>query len=188
MSVTKAFDNAQKPFIFDDELCVYDEKYETVDGYLWATDVLVYRLAAQLKDTMSPSEIESMENINFYADLHIPSGKISMQSHFWYHKDSPEGETEATGTAQIPLDESDGKALRELMEAYCNKLYKVSCLDFLNYIRSGENLPPLKAPVFSTDKKEVRCKPSLLSRIQAAAKKSEARKDLDGRSAGAPER
>lgn len=129
-------------FIFDDELCVEDTDYECIDGYLWALDVLVERVKDNAKKSLLEEELESMDNINFYAYRNLKTGCIDLISTFWYFK----GDKELHFETQLQLSNSEAKELTSSMEAYCRKRYGESCLGFLNEARTHYGLPALAEP------------------------------------------
>lgn len=117
-----------RTFIFDDEL-VHMADNVTINGYLWAVDALVDKL---------PSS-EDMENINFYANYNLATGKIELLSTY----DTPTADGELNKMLVVELSAEEQQALVGVMEEYCRNTYGVSCLEFANELRSDLGLPLL---------------------------------------------
>lgn len=161
-------------FVFDEELCVQDDKHEVIDGYLWATDGLVSKLKAQLAPHLSADEMEDMENINFYALFDTAKGTMELLSSFWYTKDG--GYHMTAAEEMVPLTGEEAAALYSAMESYCQKRYHMSCQAFLNEAREECDLPPMTlSPVTNSTK------PSLNEKISDAAKRQQTTKDTQER-------
>ena len=115
-------------FVFDVELCLHNKAPDTIDGYLIATDGLVGRLKKQVQIEMPEVDIDSMENINFYAIYDTAHQSIKIETHFWY--------TDAAGRVQtaapeLSLNEQDASNLRMNLFNYCNECYGKSPSDFV---------------------------------------------------------
>lgn len=131
-------------FIFDEELCVQDEKHECIDGYLWATDGLVSRLQDALRSSVRSDVLSSLENINFYPVFNMQEGSMELISTFWYYEEEAGTIKEKHGNVQLPLNDADAASLQTAMEQYCEKTYHMSCLAFLNEAREHSGLPALQ--------------------------------------------
>lgn len=131
---------AETDFIFDDDLYgCQDFENEEVDGYVWAVDKLVNRLVYQAKKELSSDIFESIENINFYPRYNLRTGEISLIGGYDF---TEEGKIKDTCLG-IPLSDKEKTILKASMDAYCQKKYKQSCLEFVNEGRAEENLSPL---------------------------------------------
>jgi len=119
------------PYIFDHELLINDD-FESINGYLWATDDLVNRLP-------DPEEIETA---NFYADYNVRTGEIKLTTSY----DTPSADGEINKTMEIELTEQEKKELISLFEDYCKEYESQSCLEFVNEIRSAEDMSLIEAP------------------------------------------
>lgn len=117
---TPIVDGIEKIFVFDDEIMINDDG-ESINGYLWAVDALVDRL---------PSS-ETMENINFYADYNLRSGKIGLIASY----DTPVEDGELNKVLDVALSDSEKTVLVAKFEEYCQKQYSLSCLEFVNEAR-----------------------------------------------------
>ena len=111
----------RKLFILDDEIMINDDN-ESINCYLWAVDNLVDRL---------PSS-ESMDNINFYADYYIRTGVIKLSGSYY----TPINGSDIQKTVVLPLSDAEKVVLIDCIEAYCQKEYKQSCLEFINEMRA----------------------------------------------------
>lgn len=118
----------QKTFVFDDEILVHDD-YNGVNGYLWATDALVNRLAGS----------EHKEDINFFADYNLNSGEIKLTA---VYEIVSEGR-EVDNSEEIKLSNEEKTVLIDTLEQYCHKEYGKSCLDLINEARIEDGLDPL---------------------------------------------
>lgn len=116
-------------FIFDDELCLNDDNV-TLNGYLWAVDGLVDRLSFS----------EDMENINFYANYNLATGKMELLSTY----DTPTADGELNKMMAVELTAEEQEALVGAMEEYCHNTYGVSCLEFANELRADLGLALLQ--------------------------------------------
>ena len=130
-------------FIFDDDLQINDDACSLVDGYLWATDLLVTRLKAQLN--LTPEQNDVMDNINFYA-LYAPTTKEIRVDGTYYLPGSEEGSPEVQHEFTLDLSPDERKVLISKMEAYCQKENGADLETFVNNIRQSEGLPPLGKP------------------------------------------
>lgn len=129
-------------FIFDDELYgCQDEKAESVDGYLWATDVLVERMKNEIDGKHPPEVMESLDNINFYAYYNAKTASIEVNGTYYYY----DGDVEKQGEFDLPLSQTEKNALVSALEDYCQKHYSQNCLDFVNEGRKSDGLPPIQA-------------------------------------------
>ncbi len=131
---------AQSDYVFDHEIMISDD-FTKVEGYLWATEALISRLKAQEQSKLSPEELESMDNMNFYPVYDVQTGTVSLQGHYYYQ--SAEGET-GVGF-NLPLDPYEAYWISELFEAHCKGAEGMSCLDFVNQVRQEHgmaSLPP----------------------------------------------
>jgi len=137
-----------KKFIFDEELMT-NADLQSLNGYLWAVDALVDKLPMP----------EDMENINFYAEYDVKLDVLSLTATY----DTPTADGELHKAYDVPLSDQEKKELLEAMEAYCQKEYGQSLLEFVNDDRAEYDLPAITPPT----EKEGR-KPPLLDRIQAA--------------------
>lgn len=120
---------ASSKFIFDDELVVCGDR-QSINGYLWAVDFLVDKLPASKK----------MKNINFYADYNVLTSDIKVYAVF-YVPDTQVKTGERHEEFFVDLTHQEKYELIETMQAYCQKNYSRSCLDFVNEIQKDENLP-----------------------------------------------
>lgn len=170
-------------FIFDEELCVQDEKHECIDGYLWATDGLVSRLQDALRSSVSNDVLSSLENLNFYPVFNMQEGSMELFSTFWYYEEDAGTINEKHGNVQIPLNDTEAAALQTAMEQYCEKTYHMSCLAFLNEAREHAGLSILQPAASPTPGK-----PPLDARILEAQMKGLAPTSEKDRSATTPAR
>lgn len=138
-------------FIFDDVLYfAQDDQCETVDGYLIATDDLVQRMAHLAKSKHTVDELETLDNINFYAIYKPASGDITVESAYWYGT----GKSEKQGTFPLPLSQAEQEDLISAMEAYCETQNHQHCLAFLNICRVEAGLSALvsETPLYAVEK------------------------------------
>lgn len=119
-----------KPFIFDDELCIQDDNV-TLDGYLWATDALVDRMKETVKDQHTQVQIDSFDNINFYAEYNLKTGSIEVTGTYYYFDANGENQ----GAFTIALSEEEKASLPKIMESYCQKVYGESFADILQNLQ-----------------------------------------------------
>ena len=71
-------------FVYDDELLF---SVEGVEGYVWATDDLVYRLkeaVAFATEKTHFEDLEPMDNINFYPAYNVVNNTVSLKATYWY--------------------------------------------------------------------------------------------------------
>lgn len=122
-------------FVFEEELCVSDDSWNSIDGYLCATDSLVSRVRDQLKDRLSQAELDSMENINFYPDYNVRMDTIELEAHFYYTNNR--GKETAHGL-HIPLSENEAASLKAIMEEYCQATNKMSCKAFVEEVKTRD--------------------------------------------------
>ena len=70
-------------FVYDDELLF---SVEGVEGYVWATDDLVYRLkeaVAFATEKTHFEDLEPMDNINFYPAYNVVNNTVSLKATYW---------------------------------------------------------------------------------------------------------
>lgn len=170
-------------FVFDEELCVQDEKHECIDGYLWATDGLVSRLQDVLRSSVSSDVLSSLENINFFPVFNLQEGSMELIGTFWYYEEEAGTINEKRGNVQLPLNDADVAALETAMEQYCEKTYHMSCLAFLNEAREHVGLPVLQPSTLPSPEK-----PPLDARILEAQMKGLTPISEKDRPAPTPER
>ena len=103
-------------FIFGEDLCSKDKEPNIIDGYLWATDSLVARLKDHVQKEMPRLDVDSMENINFYAIYDTIRQSIKIETHFWY---TDAAGREQTAAPELPLNEQEASCLRFYMQDYC---------------------------------------------------------------------
>ncbi len=156
----------KKMFIFDDELYFgQDEALKTVDGYLWATDVLVDRMKDAVKDKHSPETFETFDNINFYPIYNCWYCGIKLGGTYYYD----DGTGEKMGEFELTLSEEEEAALINAMEAYCQKKNGKSCTEQLNEYRLEDGLLPIPIDAGTLVKK-----PDLQERIMSASERAAA--------------
>ena len=131
--VNQYIDEQTKAFVFDDELCVNDERCLAIDGYLWATDELVKRMK---KEEGLQDNADELENINFYVWNDLESKTIEINGTYWLGDEQKEFKLPLTATEQV--------FLQYAMEKYCEAENGKSCLKFLNEVRQDEGLDELK--------------------------------------------
>ena len=132
----------ERMFIFDDELCFgQDEGCETVDGYLWATDVLVERMKDVVKDNHSPEILDTFDNINFYSIYNVRTGTVKIEGTYYFD----DGNGEKQGEFELPLSEDEKKELISSLELYCNNLHSKTCIECINEFRRDDNLPEIRS-------------------------------------------
>lgn len=126
-------------FVYDDELLF---SVEGVEGYVWATDDLVYRLkeaVAFATEKTHFEDLEPMDNINFYPAYSVVNNTVSLKATYWYI----DNESEKQNSIEIPLFAAEKMKLILTMEDYCNKLHGKTCRDCVNEGRREENLSQL---------------------------------------------
>ena len=126
-------------FIFDDELCVQDDHCECVDGYLWATDSLVAWAESFLKLDLTPEQLESIENINFFPIFNLKTGSAEIEVTYDY-RDKEEDAISKQGNITLKMTGEKLESLVSSMEDYCQKYNHQSCLEFVNEARTHEGL------------------------------------------------
>lgn len=144
--LSKDIELTEKDFIFDEELYgCQDENREEIDGYLWAMDSLVDRLMDEINREKSPEEaasiIESMNNINFFPLYNVRTGHVEINGSYYYSESDQF--LEKQNVFILPLSNKEKEILKIVMETYCQKEYKKSCLEFVNEGRAEENLAPI---------------------------------------------
>ena len=134
--------------ILADELCfAQDEKEETADGYLIATDALVQRLLKIVEKRHTLDELHTLENLNFFPVYNLASGDVEMECTYWFTRD----EKELHGSTSMPLTFAEREELTRLMDAYSMKQDGRNCLSMLNGFRAEDDLPPL-SPLSENDR------------------------------------
>lgn len=126
-------------FVYDDELLF---SVEGVEGYVWATDDLVYRLkeaVAFATEKTHFEDLEPMDNINFYPAYNVVNNTVSLKATYWYIDNG----SEKQNSIEIPLFAAEKMKLILTMEDYCNKLHGKTCRDCVNEGRREENLSQL---------------------------------------------
>lgn len=116
-------------FVFDDELILNDDNV-TLNGYLWAIDVLVERLP----------EPEGVENVNFYSEYNVSSGLVKLTATY----DTPLADGELNKQFEVSLDVSEAQALIAEMEKHCEWTTGMSCLTLVNKMRQEAGLAPVE--------------------------------------------
>ena len=126
-------------FVYDDELLF---SVEGVEGYVRATDDLVYRLkeaVAFATEKTHFEDLEPMDNINFYPVYNVVNNTVSLKATYWYIDNG----SEKQNSIEIPLFAAEKMKLILTMEDYCNKLHGKTCRDCVNEGRREENLSQL---------------------------------------------
>ena len=103
-------------FVFDDELMISND-YESINGYLIATDYLVDTF---LKD-------KDMDNINFYANYNVLTKEINLTASYYT---SVLG-VETQKNVDIFLSLKEKLALIKELESYCLESTEQSCYQFV---------------------------------------------------------
>lgn len=128
----------EQKFIFEDELIpCEDSASKCINGYLWAMEPLVTALKEQeaRRHQLSSEQLESMENINFYADYNVDKKTISVSGTYYFAGNDTE-----SFPFNLPLSAEDTADLKEAMEQYCQKLHGKSCLEVVNERRREDGL------------------------------------------------
>lgn len=126
-------------FFFDDGLLfAQDPAYATAEGYLIAAAPLVSRLKEEIAHKHTPSELQSLDNLNFYSVLNLSSSSIRLESAYWYLEEG--SNTEKHAYATLPLTPQEKDALRQAMDAYSVKAHGKDCTGMLNTIRNASGL------------------------------------------------
>lgn len=103
-------------FIFDDEFII-NKDYESINGYLIATDYLV--------DTFLNDK--NMVSINFYANYNVITKEIDLAVTYYT---LVLGEVNQTNV-DIFLSQKEKLALTKALEFYCQQHYGISCYQFV---------------------------------------------------------
>lgn len=142
-SIATKGDKFTNYFVFDDELCVQDEKYECVDGYLWATDPLVKKLQKQQGPDWSPDDVD---NINFYSIYNLKDQTIEVLGTYWHYPPEQNPFNEKQEQFVLELTPEESNELIATMDYYCCARYGMDCLEFVNTERLDHNLAILSNP------------------------------------------
>lgn len=120
-------------FVFDDEISINDD-FHSLNCYLWATESLVARLP------VSSEILDSLDNINFYADYDVLTGDIKLISTYYTLTENGE----EYNTCSLSLNDNEKAVLISRMEEFCKMREGCSCLDFVNKNRTEEGLSPIE--------------------------------------------
>ena len=97
----------------------------------------------------TPDEMETLDNINFYAYYNVKDSSLEVNGTYWYFESVYFKETQ--GEFVLPLTKEENAKIIEEMEKYCQAWYKCSCLEFVNDGRAEVGLPNIvKEPVRSS--------------------------------------
>lgn len=167
-------------FIFDMELMENDDM-ESMKGYLCATNTLVERMKTIVSKERAPFEMESVDDINFYADYNPRTGIIKVTGAYVYttYDETSYGLMDTRGSFELPISRDEVAILIDKLEAYCMGRNGLSCLGFVNEARGYYYLPPLV---------QRKAHDGLYSMIQNAEKKTEPAGRTFPEKATAPER
>ena len=129
--------NPKNYFIPDDEIMVaQDEKEETVEVYLWATDYLVQRAKLQESEKLKFIDSEDMYDLNFYGLFNVKENEIQIGGTYYYVVNGKEVQE----SFKLPLYDSEKDTLKEIVDAYCKKCTDKSALELVNEVRTEDNL------------------------------------------------
>lgn len=162
--------NSRRLFVLDQELTVEDDAHECIDGYLWATNGLMSKLAYQVgaKTMMSMSQDDCP---NFFATYNLREQSVTVYGTYWIPGDPTTGREEKHYCEELSLTDAEKEDLISSLEGYCKRVYAIDCLGFVNEARGYNHLPELQGP-------------SLNAQIQSAA----ARQAAQAQTAQQPER